>query len=926
MKQFANKFFARATIEFIALATILTIIGFFGYCKMDTLLIESLQESVALQSQSIAYTLNERFQHKLDELQTRAELLQQNKMPLNELLEVETIGTKKGRSKGVISEDNSTIAGEPLSDDMFQSIRHRAFDEKKQTIDYLQGKGLLFAVPFEYEGQTCVFYELFDDEAVQNFYKIMGYNGKATLILAKTFENWIILSEGLYPEITGDGYPKYDPERYAGYSEESVNNLKNFDDTWDKLEHSTLVSGKANTFFADNGIDAVFFFCTFISEENHIVLSGYVEWDDVVVGVDHIYAIMKLMFVFVLIMTFIGVGYHMKTREAKYLEHEKAVADSANKAKSDFLSNMSHEIRTPINAIIGMDEMILRESKEKETLEYAHNLQNAARSLLGLINDILDISKIEAGKMEIIPVEYQLSSVLNDLVNMVQKRAEDKGLTFNIKADKSIPNLLFGDEIRIKQIVTNLLTNAVKYTEKGGVTLTVSYNYIDETKIYLCINVSDTGIGIKEEDLQKLFSAFERIEEERNRTIEGTGLGMNITKQLLEMMGTKLNVESVYGQGSTFSFQVVQKVVNPEPIGDFEKAYKHSLEQHKVYHELFIAPSARVLIVDDTEMNLVVIKGLLKQTKIQIDTATSGKDCLNMIKKNKYDIIFLDHMMPVMNGIETLQEMKQMTENLNADTPVISLTANAISGAREQYISAGFKDYLTKPIDAMQLEKMIVKFLPKDKVVISTEDVQESGEELNLPEWLKKIDELNVKAGVEHCGSEEDYIVVLSVFANAITTTANEIEEYFNNEDWKNYTTKVHALKSTSKVVGASELSDKAKQLEMAGNANNIDEIKRDTEPLLNFYRSYVEKLKPMIKVEEDVSDKPLIDEAELAEAYESMKDIAKSFDYDSLQFIFQSLDEYKLPKEETKHYKQIKEAAAKLDWEKVNILLNDRR
>ena len=252
------------------------------------------------------------------------------------------------------------------------------------------------------------------------------------------------------------------------------------------------------------------------------------------------------------------------------------------------------------------------------------------------------------------------------------------------------------------------------------------------------------------------------------------------------------------------------------------------------------------------------------------------------------------------------------------------MTANAISGAREQYISAGFKDYLTKPIDAMQLEKMIVKFLPKDKVIISSEDNQTSNENLALPEWLKKVDGLNIKAGIEHCGSEEDYLVVLSVFANAITTTADEIEEYFNNDDWSNYTTKVHALKSTSKVIGASELSDKAKQLEMAGNANNIDEIKNDTNPLLNLYRSYIEKLKPMIKVEKDVSDKPLIDEAELIEAYESMKEVAKSFDYDSLQFIFQSLDEYKLPEEEAKRYKQIKEAAAKLDWEKVNLILDN--
>lgn len=293
METTSNKFAARALVEFVALATILSMIGYVIYDRMDILLINSVKEAVALQSQSIAYVLRERFQHKLDELQSRAELLQKNQMPADELLDIATIGTKTGRVRGVLREDNSTIAGTPLSNDFFESIHQRAFVEKKQTIDYLTDKGLLFAVPFEYEDEICIFYELFSDEAVKTFYKMMSYNGKGTLILAKNYNNRIMLSEGLYPEIAGDNYPQYDEERYVGYDKEDVLNLKNFDDIWSEMEHSTLFGDTPNTFYEYNGIDEVFFFNTFISEENNLVLIGYVEWDDAVVGIDYIYTIMK---------------------------------------------------------------------------------------------------------------------------------------------------------------------------------------------------------------------------------------------------------------------------------------------------------------------------------------------------------------------------------------------------------------------------------------------------------------------------------------------------------------------------------------------------------------------------------------------------------------------------------------------------------
>ena len=407
------------------------------------------------------------------------------------------------------------------------------------------------------------------------------------------------------------------------------------------------------------------------------------------------------------------------TKEA---EEAKIKAEHSNRSKSEFLSNMSHEIRTPINAVLGMDEMILRESTEPEIVEYAQNIQGAGKALLGLVNDILDLSKIESGKMELIPVDYEMGSMINDLVNMISARANDKGLSFLVEVDREIPHVLHGDEIRLKQVVMNLLTNAVKYTDKGTVTMQIGYRVRDERRIALSFTVRDTGKGMKKEDMAKLFSPFERIEEEKNRSVEGTGLGMSITKQLLSMMESELKVESEYGKGSCFSFEVTQPVQSWTPVGDYTKAYHNARKEHKRYKSKFIAMDARLLVVDDVSVNLKVFTGLLKKTEMQIDTALSGEEGLLLAAQQKYDMIFIDHMMPKMDGIEMLHQLQQETYAINKDTPKIALTANAISGVREQYIKAGFREYLTKPIDVSKLESMIVRFLPKEKVLLTEEE------------------------------------------------------------------------------------------------------------------------------------------------------------------------------------------------------------
>ena len=393
-------------------------------------------------------------------------------------------------------------------------------------------------------------------------------------------------------------------------------------------------------------------------------------------------------------------------------------ANQANEAKSYFLSTMSHDIRTPMNAIIGMNEMILRDSRDDVIAMYSENIKAAGNTLLGIINDILDFSKIEAGKMEIMEVDYNCASLLNDIVNMVQRKADEKNLDFRLDVDPDIPRCLHGDEIRIKQVITNILSNAVKYTKEGSVTFSIKSSECKDNSGYVMLHVSveDTGIGIKKEDLDKLFVAFERIDEKKNRNIEGTGLGMAIAQSFLNMMGSRIQVESEYGKGSVFSFDLKQKVVQWEPLGEFDSAYKSFLRERQQYKVQFVAPDARVLVVDDNVINLKVFVNLLRETRIQIDTAESGDACLALYKQNRYDVIFLDHMMPDKDGIETIKEMKECKDTLNAKTPIVCLTANAVSGMREMYINAGFDDYITKPIDTVKLENMLLTYLSPDLV------------------------------------------------------------------------------------------------------------------------------------------------------------------------------------------------------------------
>ena len=409
---------------------------------------------------------------------------------------------------------------------------------------------------------------------------------------------------------------------------------------------------------------------------------------------------------------FIGI---LKATRLARIEEQRAVA--ANEAMSNFLANISHEIRTPINAVLGMDEMILRESEDDKIVEYARAIEGAGKTLLSLINDILDFSKIEAGNMEIVEADYDLSSVLNDVVNIIQVKAGQKNLKLNVSVNPNTPVCLYGDEMRLRQIMINVLNNAVKYTKQGSVSLELSFKAIDDKKIELVFSVKDTGVGIRKKDMDKLFGKFQRLDQNRNRTVEGSGLGLAIVHHLLGLMDGDIAVESVYGEGSTFTITIPQGVVVDEVIGEFGERMNKLMPETPKYQESFRAPEAKVLVVDDTPVNVVVVRNLLKKTQVNVDDASSGMECLEKAGHTKYDLIFLDYRMPVMDGIETLKRLRGLRNNLNATTPIVALTANALSGARERFIKVGFDDYMTKPINVGSLEATLLEFLPEDKIV-----------------------------------------------------------------------------------------------------------------------------------------------------------------------------------------------------------------
>ena len=792
----------------ITLIAVLAVFAFWGMHRTIVLLNGTLERTVARQAADMSVIAQERFDRELSELTLAANHLAMNddEEDMTRLLE-SLRGTSGGLSVGLLSVRGDAIQGAALSRWKYPSLS-RAF-RGQNVIDYCVGRGLLFAVPVVRNGNVrAVLYRLYDDKGLADRFTLTDYNPAVRLLILDRLGNLII------------------PYKNYGESDKELFNAPEVREAFWHIRQQLDTQRAAASYIEQDG-NRYFVFASDLPKANCTV-AGYVPWSAVAGDISRIHERL-LRSIGVLLLIFFAVGRYIfsvrrKVAESESLRREKEIADSANRAKSDFLANMSHEIRTPINAVLGMNEMVLREANSPSVSRYARNIRSAGQTLLDIINDILDFSKIEAGKFQIVEGAYRLSDLIGNAVNMAKPRAEGKGLSFGLDVDATLPDALVGDMTRVQQIVVNLLTNAAKYTEKGSVDLRV-YGERDAAGEILTLRfeIRDTGIGIRDEDKGRLFKGFERLDGVRNRSIEGTGLGLAITKRLATLMGGDVVFESTYGVGSVFTVTLPQKIAGDTPIGDLKARLSGEVDA-PAYRASFTAPSAHILVVDDNELNLLVVEGLLKATGVQIDAVTDGQSALVRLADKRYDAVLLDHRMPGMDGVETLHAAKKLP---NAEgIPFLVLTADAVAGAKEKFLEDGFDDYLAKPLDGAALEQTLIKYLPEEKVTLTpqterAEDVPPQEEpaaaDVQSTEDGGDFPMLDIDLALQYCNNIAFYRKIATLFVGTHPKKRALIEESFANENWKNYTTYIHALKSSSLSIGGKRLSETAKAMESKG-------------------------------------------------------------------------------------------------------------
>ncbi len=874
------KFRSKQFLGMAAFILILIVMGCIMYVKLNELFNLNEELRMADQGSAMAETMWERFSSELGELRTTAEYLESGAMR-TEGITVSAIKQPKNTWLGLLLLNGNAMAGKAIDTQDFRGIQKSFRGE--ESICFNEEQGLLFTVPVHSRNNVkYVLYKLYAKDVIAEEFGLDFWHGEG--FTAVVDQN----GQVVVPSVGGE----------LSFGWDTLNPVlqKVFGVLTDKMSIST----SASAHYEANSEELLVFASEIPNTDMYLV--GSLPVSSVSAATKQVVRLVLWVFGLLLVIFVVGMLFVLssekKVKESAELREAKLQAELANQAKSDFLANMSHEIRTPMNAIAGITEFIIRDARDEDVRANAMQIKNACNSLIAIINDILDFSKIEAGKMDLSYAPFQLSSMLDDVSVMIFFRLGDKPVEFIIDADENIPYLLNGDEVRVRQILINLLTNAAKFTHQGEIKLTIGYNKTENPDVVQIIgSVSDTGIGIREEDLAKLFSSFTQVDTKRNRSVEGTGLGLAISQRLAHMMGGNIDVESVYGKGSTFKFDIYCRVLDWTPMGNIQCGAPGNDDLFEVR---FQAPKARVLAVDDNKVNLQVIGGYLALYGIEIDKAESGQDSLDKTAVGRYDLIFMDHMMPVMDGVEAMQKMREK----GVDSPIVALTANAISGVREMYLNLGFQAFVAKPIEMEKLDKVLREFLPK---------------ELQIP-----IEEGSTAPKPVKMDASEDEGVLRQVYLDG-KNKAPLLRELMEKSDITNYTIEVHALKSVAATIGRIELSECAKSHEMAGKEGNIEFIRKDFENLITRYDALIAELGERFPQEEEPEyelQKPQEGEVEvlmqqlrdalddfdinmISEAVNKllkldigdkrglvlkMKDAAELFDYDTIESLFGGL------------------------------------